>query len=190
MLYTNPSRVGKLTLLLPLFVLVGVPTPAQEANPTTSNVMPSAIRSSDRALNELVAEGYARSATFQGLVDAISITNTLVYVEAGICAFGHLRACLLPFMATTDKARYLRVVLTRPLDAAKKDRLIALIGHEMQHALEVAERPEVIDVTSMIAMCRRIGFPLKGRAGCETSAARAAGTAIFEELQKSNRPLY
>ena len=150
--------------------------------------MPSAIRSSDRALNDLLADGYARSATFQGLVDAISMTNTLVYVEAGICAFGHLRACLLPFMATTDKARYLRIVLTRPLDAAKKDRLIALIGHELQHALEVAERPEVIDVTSMIAMSRRIGFPLKGRAGYETSAARAAGTAIFEELQKSNRP--
>ena len=126
MLYTNPSRVGKLTLWLPLFVLAGWPTPAQEANPTTRNVMPSAIRSSDRALNELLADGYARSATFQGLVDAISMTNTLVYVEAGICAFGHLRACLLPFMATTDKARYLRIVLTRPLDAAKKDRLIAL----------------------------------------------------------------
>jgi hypothetical protein len=142
MLYTNPSRVGKLTLWLPLFVLAGRPTPAQAANPTTSNVMPSAIRSSDRALNELLADGYARSATFQCLVDAISMKNTLVYVEAGVCAFGHVNACLLPFMATTDKARYLRIVLTRPLNTAKKDRLIALIGHELQHALEVAERSE------------------------------------------------
>ena len=187
MLYTNRSRVGKLTLWLPLFVLAGWPTPVQGANRTTSNVMPSAIRSSDRALNELLAEGYTRSTTFQRLVDSISMTNTLVYVEAGVCAFGHVNACLLPFMATTDKGRYLRVVITQPLNLAKRDRLIALIGHELQHALEVAERPEVIDVTSMIAMYRRIGFPLKGRAGYETSAARAAGTAIFEELRKTNR---
>jgi hypothetical protein len=150
--------------------------------------MPSVIRSSDRALNELLADGYARSTTFQRLVDAISVTNTIVYIKAGICAFGQVIACLLPFMATTDTARYLRIILTQPLDLAKKDRLIALIGHELQHALEVAERSEVIDVTSMIAMSRRIGFPLKGRPGYETSAARAAGNAIFEELQKSNRP--
>jgi hypothetical protein len=188
MLYTNRFRVGKLTLWLPLFVLANWPTPAWGANSTTSIVLPSAVRSSDRALNELLAEGYARSTTFQRLVDAISLTNAIVYVEAGICAFGQLKACLLPFMATTDTNRYLRIVLTQPLDPANKDRLIALIGHELQHAVEVAERPEVIDVPSMIAMARRIGFPLKGRPGYETSAARAAGDAIFEELQKSNRP--
>ena len=187
MLYTNRSRVGKLTQWLPLFVLAGWPTSAQEANPSTSHVMPSAIRSSDRVLNELLADGYARSTTFRRLVDAISITNTLVYVEAGICAFGQLNACLLPFIATTDNGRYLRVVVTQPLNLARRDRLISLIGHELQHALEVAERPEVIDVASMIALARRIGFPLKGRAGYETSAARAAGTAIFEELRQTNR---
>jgi hypothetical protein len=39
----------------------------------------------------------------------------------------------------------------------------------------------------MIAMYQRIGFPLKGRAGYETSAARAAGSAIFEEFRKTKR---
>ena len=105
-------------------------------------------------------------------------------MEAGVCAFGHLKACLLPFIATTDKVRYLRIVLTQPLNLGNRNRLIALIGHELQHALEVAARPDVVDVTSMIELYRRIGFPLKGRPGYETSAARAAGDAVLDELTR------
>jgi hypothetical protein len=144
--------------------------------------MPSAVRSSDRGLNEVMAEGYARSTTFRGLVDGIGRTDALVYVEAGICAFGHLDACLLPYLAVADGSRYLRVVLTEPVPWGRRDRLIALIGHELQHALEVAERPDVLDVTSMSEMFRRIGFPLKSRSGYETSAARAAGAAVLRDL--------
>jgi hypothetical protein len=145
--------------------------------------MPAAVRSSDPILSALLKEGYDRSSTFQRLVNGISVTTTLVYVERGICAFGHLKACLVPFVAATDKGRYLRVVLTQPLDFRSRHRLIALIGHELQHALEVAERPAVVDVTGMIELCRQIGFPLKGRPGCETSEARAAGSAVLDELE-------
>ena len=149
-----------------------------------SDGMPSAVRSSDRVLNELIADGYRRSQSFGHLVDGIADTNTLVYVEAGVCTFGHLKACLLPFIATTSQVRYLRIGLTRPLNLGDRDRLIALIGHELQHALEVAARPDVIDLKSMVELYRRIGFPLKGQPGYETSAARAAGDSVLDELTK------
>jgi hypothetical protein len=71
-----------------------------------------AVRSGDRLLNGLLAEGYARSTTFRGLVDGISQTDALVYVEAGVCAFGHLDACLASYMAASGGRRYLRIVLT------------------------------------------------------------------------------
>jgi hypothetical protein len=150
-----------------------------------SDGMPSAVRSSDRALHGLLADGYRRSKSFRRLVDGIAEAQTLVYVEAGVCAFGHVKACLLPFVARTDNVRYLRIVLTQPLNLGDRNRLIALIGHELQHALEVAARPDIVDVTGMLELARRIGFPLKGRPGYETSAARAAGDAVLDELRSS-----
>jgi hypothetical protein len=187
MLYTNRSRPGKLALCVLLVVHARSPVEALRANAVTQNTLPSAVRSGDRMLNELVAEGYTRSITFRRLVDGISATDALVYVEAGICSFGHLNACLLPFVAATGKGRYLRVILTQPLNLRNRNRLIALVGHELQHVLEVAERPEIVDVTGMMELGKRIGFPMKGRSGYETSAARAAGDAVFDELEASNR---
>jgi len=68
------------------------------------------------------------------------------------------------------------------------DQLLALIVHELRHALEVIEHVEVVDATTMEAMYRRIGTPLTGGAtGYETSAARAAGDAVLSELM-SKRP--
>ena len=90
--------------------------------------------------------------------------------------------------AVTDEGRYLRIALTPPLNLRNRNRLIAPIGHELQHALEVAERPEVIDLAGMIEMSRRIGFPVESRLGYDTSAARAAGSAVLDEVQASHRP--
>jgi hypothetical protein len=67
------------------------------------------------------------------------------------------------------------------------DQLLALIAHELRHALEVIEHVEVVDATTMEAMYRKIGTPPIGRAGCETSAARAAGDSVLSELM-AKRP--
>jgi hypothetical protein len=187
MLYTNRSRAGKLAVCLPLVVVLGSPI-VTAARPPAAAQMPSAVRSSERALNDLLSEGFARSATFRRLVEAIAKTNAVVYVERGVCAFGHLNACLLPFVAATGGTRYLRVVLTQPLNLRDRARVIALVGHELQHALEVAERPDVADVSGMMEMYRRIGVPLKGLPGYETAAARAAGDAVLDELVGERRP--
>ena len=184
MLYTSRSRAGKWTTWRHLAVVTVSLASAMNTDAAAIDGMPSAVRSSDRVLNELIADGYRRSQSFGHLVDGIADTNTLVYVEAGVCTFGHLKACLLPFIATTGQVRYLRIGLTRPLNLGDRNRLIALIGHELQHALEVAARPDVIDLKSMIELYRRIGFPLKGQPGYETSAARAAGDSVLDELTK------
>jgi hypothetical protein len=141
------------------------------------------VRSTDARINGLLAEGYARSKTFHRLVDALRASDTIVYVEFGVCAFGHLDGCLLPFVADTGKGRYLRGVLTARLHRIGRGQLLALTAHELQHACEIAEHPEVIDVQGMLNVYRRIGFPLKGRSGYETSAARTAERAVLSELK-------
>jgi hypothetical protein len=141
------------------------------------------VRSTDPGILALVREGADRSATFSALVDTIGQSNGIVYIEFGYCAFGHLNGCLLPFVASSHGDRYMRIVVTPDKNRRSHDQLLALIAHELRHALEVVEHAEVVDVLTLEEMYRRIGTPLTGGVtGYETSAARAAGDAALSEL--------
>ena len=59
---------------------------------------------------------------------------------------------------------------------------IALVGHELRHALEVAESPEVRDEASLIALYERIGHHSAGTHHYDTGAAQAAGRKVKAEL--------
>jgi hypothetical protein len=140
------------------------------------------VRSTNATILQSLKEGAERSTTFRSLVDAIDHSTGIVYVEFGYCAFGHLNGCLLPFIAGSHGDRYLRIVVTPDKNQRSHDQFLALLAHEMRHALEVLEHKEVVDVATMEAMYRKIGTPLPGQTGHETSAARAAGDAVLAEL--------
>jgi hypothetical protein len=132
---------------------------------------------------QLIKEGSERSATFRTLVDRIDHSDGIVYVEPGICAFGRVNACVLLFMTTTQRNRYVRILVTPDTHRVSHDQVLALIAHELQHAREVIEHASVIDVRTMEEMYRRIGTPLTGhQRGYETSDARAAGDTVLSEL--------
>jgi hypothetical protein len=153
------------------------------AAPAAAGTEPAArVRSTNATILELLKEGAERSATFGSLIDAIDHSTGIVYVEFGYCAFGHLNGCLLPFIAVSHGDRYLRILVTPDKNRRSHDQLLALLAHEMRHALEVLEHKEVVDVATMEAMYERIGTPLIGQKGYETSAARAAGDAVRAEL--------
>lgn len=63
------------------------------------------------------------------------------------------------------------------------DVLISLIGHELQHAAEVAAASEVVDDATLTALYRRIGDPSSH--GWDTIAARAMGSVVADELAGS-----
>jgi hypothetical protein len=150
----------------------------------------SRVRSTDTAILELLKEGRERSTTFRALIDAIDQSNGIVYVEFGFCAYGHLDGCLLPFLASTDGDRYMRIIVMPKTRGFCSDQLLGLIGHELRHAVEVLEDSEVVDVATMEAMYRKTGIPIAGGPrGFETAAARAAGAAVLSELIRSPRPL-
>ena len=146
------------------------------------------VRSTNATILELLKEGAERSATFRSLIDAIDHSTGIVYVEFGYCAFGHLNGCLLPFIAASHGDRYLRILVTPDKTRRSHDQLLALVAHELQHAIEVIAHPEVVDAATMEAMFRRIGTPATGgMTGYETSAARAAGDAVLTELLAKRR---
>jgi hypothetical protein len=98
---------------------------------------------------------------------------------------------MLPFIASTAGDRYLRVIVTRDKNRRNRDQLLALIGHELRHAIEVIEHEEVVDVATMESLYRRIGTPMIGGVGgYETSAARVAEYAVFSELLGKRTPRY
>jgi hypothetical protein len=144
---------------------------------------PARVRSTNGTMLELIKEGRERSAMFRTLVDAIDHSNGIVYIEPGICAFGHLNGCVLPFIAPIRGQRYMRILVTPDKNRVSHDQRLALIAHELQHAREVIDHTEVVDVATMEQMYRRIGTPLTGGlSGYETSEARAAGDAVLLEL--------
>jgi hypothetical protein len=156
----------------------------------TLPVVPSStldrVRSTDIQLLEAIREGCSRSATFNALVDALNRTSAVVYVERGICGFGHYRACLPHTIVLAGGNRFLRIVVDSRQKGAP---LLALIAHELQHGLEIAVAPKVRTADDVTELFRRIGrsphCPL-GTPDCyETSAALAIGDAVLAEATKS-----
>jgi len=145
-----------------------------------STDLPSNVRSTSPAMIDLVDEGARASATFRGLLSTIATSPDIVYLEFGYCSFGRLNGCLLPVSVSSDGRRYLRILIRRDHQRLSHDRLLALIAHELQHAIEVTAAPHATDVEAMFA---RVGYPLgAGLSGHETSAARRIGDRVLVEL--------
>jgi len=141
------------------------------------------LRSADRKVLEQIKEGCRRSPTFKRLVDLIEQSDLIVYVEATRQVPRHMQAYL-QLAGAAPGVRFVRVVLRIP---ATKDTLIAQMGHELQHATEIAWAPEVRDQAGMHALYRRIGD--EGALGWDTAAARYVGSTVLDELRHPGRIL-
>lgn len=139
------------------------------------------VKWTQSTMGELLREGYQRSSSFQSLVDRIEQSNAIVLVRLGYCKDGRVRACLTS-VAGSLRERHLRIKVD---PHASTNRLIAAIGHELRHALEVVEESAVIDGRSALALFRRVGNTPCGTAsasGCETDAALETEARILAEL--------
>jgi hypothetical protein len=64
------------------------------------------------------------------------------------------------------------------------DHTISIIGHELQHALEIAGAPNVYDESTMRKFYERIGVGRTDMHGFDTEAARVAGDQVRLELRR------
>jgi hypothetical protein len=155
-----------------------------EATPTEKPAFQQ-VRSTDVGLLGMLREGYRRSETVRVLIDRIEHSDVIVYIEPGHCAFGHVDACVLPFLKRTGGSRYLRIAVNTSLP---RNRLLAILAHELQHAREISESPGVVDATTMRGLYRRIGVQSCGEANAdcyETAEAQAVARAASEELMRT-----
>ena len=77
------------------------------------------------------------------------------------------------------KERYLRIQIRHDLP---KRAAIALIGHEMRHALEIAAAAHVRDVGGSIKLYEEIGHSSGGEHTYDTVAAQDTGRKVLSEL--------
>ena len=130
----------------------------------------------------LIARGLAESPTFRALVDRLNRSDVVVYV-----AEDHFQSKALSgelsFLTRAGGYRYVRVRLQwRSYDIQQ----IATLAHELQHALEVAERPWIVDDESFALALAEFGHqrpPVNGTLeSFETVAAIEAGDRVWREI--------
>jgi hypothetical protein len=125
------------------------------------------------ALIDGAAEG---SGTFHGLIAEIEAANGIVYVTPGRC--GRIRACLVHRITTAGRHRVLTIIVDPQRDDVA---LMAALGHELQHAVEVLKAPDITTDAEMHAFYWSHGVRMRGV--IETRAAIQTGNAVRRELR-------
>jgi hypothetical protein len=133
----------------------------------------------DAAIAWLIDEASRASATFRSLVTAINNTNGLVYVEQGRCRHG-VRACLMLSVTVAGPHRILRIVLDLNRDPVG---LLAVLGHELQHALEVLSNARL--TTSQDVYLFYLRAAPTANDTFETDAAIRAGLQVERDVLAS-----
>ena len=132
----------------------------------------------------LVRDGYEGSPTFRELVDTLQRSNVIVMVQPGLCAHGRIRSCLVSVNGS-ERDRHIRIIVD-PQHTIRNG-LIAAIAHELQHAVEIAEHPDVVDARGVIALYRQLAVG-RCRDGlseeCETTRALETEKTVLGELSR------
>ena len=135
------------------------------------------VRSADPSVRKLLKRGYRQSPAFRALVTRLQRSDVYVYVEEVTRLPGALegRTMILP---KAHGHRYVRIQIA--LRGTSEDS-VALLGHELQHAVEIADAEEVTDERGMEALYKRIGVR-GGEHVYDTIAAQEMGRRIRREL--------
>jgi hypothetical protein len=145
------------------------------------NAMPAQLRPLSCPTATRIAQAMIRSATLRGLIDRIGQLQGIVYVEDGHHVNPQTRrvlaGALLHHVTIAGRHRVLRIKIAD----GSRDRPIATLAHELQHAIEVLEDPDATTGADIEALFRRIGVT-SGADVMETHAAVEAGRTVAREL--------
>jgi|SRR4051812_6720149 len=136
------------------------------------------IRTMDAPVRKLLKKGIRRSPAFAALVTRLQESDVYVYVEMAERLPGALEGRLM-MLPIANGHRYVRIQIA--LRGAPEDS-VAVLGHELQHAVEVANAQYVVDQASMAKLYERIGSR-GGEHVYDTLAAQEMGRLVRREMQ-------
>jgi hypothetical protein len=137
------------------------------------------VRSNHPSIAAIIQEAAKRSALFRSLIKTIDATNGLVYVDEGKC--GHsVSACLVLSVQMAGPHRLVRI-LVDPHKYKRDCDLMASIGHELRHAIEVLTEPNIRDYPAVQSFFDREAPTGGGEGRFETPAAVRTGLDVLGE---------
>ncbi len=138
------------------------------------------VRALDASLLDLLIAGYQASPTIRDLVDRLDRSDVIVHLERLTSPAPGIGGTL-RFVGRAGGFRYVRIAI----DTSRKPHALALLAHELQHALEVAGDPHAVDEASFEALYRRIGRLCRRRTTrveFDTAAAQAVTQQVLDEV--------
>ena len=143
------------------------------------------VRSTDGRIRVLIEKGVARSTTFRHLMDVLDASDVIVYFDPKLSR-PLLHGYLNHHMTVAGGIRYIRVMADV---TGAETRGIAIIAHELQHAVEVANAPEVLDDRSLALLFERAHLQFGCAGECfETQAAIDVEYTVIAELKAAKGP--
>jgi hypothetical protein len=170
--------------LLPLLLSATLTPAVPPAAPSAFALLDSPyrhVRTTDKYVQALLRMGLQRSPTFASLMAQLNETDVIVYLEPVRTLPTTLSGRLLLLPHETSQ-RYLRIQVLATLGPME---IISLIGHELRHALEVAQAPHIRTPQRFVAYYRAHGGET-GRGTFDTVAARRTEWQVREELLRSS----
>jgi len=164
-----------------LCLLVATPSLSTAAESITEPPRRPPVRSTDRRLLSLLEEGQRLSPTLRALVARLAASDVVVYLQ---CDGPGAPDGRLTFVSTAGGHRY---VVVRMAHFSWMQQ-IAIMAHELQHAVEIAETPAIVDGESLAREFRRIGYvnawsSLPGLS-FDSEAAVRIGHRVLRELMQ------
>jgi hypothetical protein len=139
------------------------------------------LRPLDAEMRGLVRLGFELSPTLRALAEQVERGDVVVYLRAG--RLPQRMDGQLTFLSAAADLRY--VIVEIAWDRAEVRRLSTL-GHELQHVLEIAGRPDIVDADSMARAYAHFGVERErqrtGWQAFDTDAAMNAGLRVWKEL--------
>jgi len=138
------------------------------------------VRATEARILAIVEDGVSRSATFRRLVETLDASDVIVYIGPKFRREA-LAGYLAHRLTAAGTLRYLKIALDIN---GPRDRVVALMAHELQHAVEVAVAPEVRDSERMVRLFERSSLDNVCGGNCyETRAAIEVQETVFAELR-------
>ncbi len=183
---TNPASIATLVLLALTASIA--PALAQETVASTeateigvqAGSRESRIRCLGREARRVVERAVAGSPTVARLVATLEKSDLIVGVQ--LCPLPKMLLGETRIVTATPDVRHVRIRIRIP---NATDALIAVLGHELQHALELAAARDVRTAEAQADLFRRIGYERHSGGYFETEAALQAGRAVAAEIARA-----
>jgi hypothetical protein len=163
-----------------------VVAPRAPTSPDRALAPSRGIRPLGRDAEQLLADARRLSPTVRRLLAELETSDVLVYLEIrprplwlDHPGLQRTAPSVLALLGGGAGLRYLKIEI---YSCYGSDR-ISWLGHELQHAVEIASAPDVTDDAGVKRLYRRIGRPSRtGRDAFETAAAIRVRNQVMDEL--------